>query len=241
MSGLLLSRIGVVRRAGYDDTAWYWRVPAIAQLRDTGLDLAPVTVLVGANGSGKSTLIEAVAAAWRSGLTRAAVSHWGPKAGPEDTDLYRWLLLADERPRAHGGCFLRAESMHGLFGEVDTAATDLRAFGGQQLNTRSHGESFLAFVDSRLTERGLWILDEPEAALSFRSCLRLLSLLGALREQGQQVLLATHSPVLAALPDAKIMELGQDGMTSRAWPELELVRDWQDFLAAPGRWLRHLF
>jgi predicted ATPase len=235
--GPILSRVGVERRSGYDDGAWYWQLPAIAQLREEGLDLAPVTVLVGANGSGKSTLVEAIAASWKRGLA-SAVHHWGPDPSREDTDLFRHLSLADTWPRADGGCFLRAESMHGHFAELDNAAQELRAFENRELNARSHGESFLALVDSRLTERGLWVLDEPESALSFRSCLRLLSLLDALRGQGSQVLLATHSPVLAALPGALLLELDEAGMTSREWADLELVRDWQDFLAAPERWLR---
>jgi predicted ATPase len=83
---------------------------------------------------------------------------------------------------------------------------------GVPLITRSHGEGFLAFLESRVTERGLWILDEPESALSFRSCLRLLALLRAMTAVSSQVLPATHSPVLAALPGARIYEL--DGCAS---------------------------
>lgn len=233
-----LSRVTVRRGPAYDDDAWYWQVPAVDQLRRAGLDLAPVTVLVGANGSGKSTLVEAVAAAWKRSLT-AEVKHWGPNPGPDDADLHRHLVLDGEWPPPQGGCFLRAESMYGHFSGIDASENLLRTVGGR-LNALSHGESFLAFMDSRLTERGLWILDEPEAALSFQSCLRLLSLIVALREQGSQVLLATHSPVLAAVPDATILELGPDGSTPRAWDDLDLVTDWRDFLTAPQRWLRHL-
>ncbi|MBA3339026.1 MAG: AAA family ATPase [Geodermatophilaceae bacterium] len=227
-------------RTGYDSASWYWNLAAIAQLRDEGLDLAPVTILVGENGSGKSTVVEAVAGAWRRGLT-AAVHHWGPDPGVEDADLTTHLFLTAPWPRAQGGCFLRAESMHRHFANLDAEQDELRAFDGHRLNTRSHGESFLAFIESRLTERGLWILDEPEAALSFRSCLRLLSLFDALRAQGSQILLATHSPVLASLPGARILELGPAGMTEREWADLDLVTDWRDFMAAPQRWLRHLF
>jgi predicted ATPase len=136
-----------------------------------------------------------------------------------------------------GGCFLRAEAMHAHFSTLDT---DARAFGGRALNARSHGEGFLAFLESRRTERGLYLLDEPEAALSFRSCLALLVLLGDAVAAGSQVLLATHSPLLAALPGARILELGTDGAAPRAWDEPDLVRDWRDFLAAPERWLRQL-
>jgi predicted ATPase len=234
---LPLTRVSVVQRARYDPDAWYWRVPAVAQLRERGLDLdSAVTVLVGENGSGKSTLIEGLAAAWGRRLT-AQVHHWTPTAGDEDADLGWHLRLDGEWPPPQGGCFLRAEAMHAHFATLET---DARAFDGRGLNTRSHGESFLAFLESRRTERGLYLLDEPEAALSFRSCLALLVLLGDAVAAGSQVLLATHSPLLAAVPGARILELGPDGGQPREWPELDLVRDWREFLDAPQRWLRHL-
>ena len=220
---------------GYDPDAWYWSVPAIGQVRERDLDLdSGVTVLVGENGSGKSTLMEGLAAAWSSRLT-AQVPHWGPAVSDEDADLGRWLRLDGERPPPQGGCFLRAEAMHGLFGHAGA-----RAFDGVPLNARSHGEGFFAFLESRRTERGLYLLDEPEAALSFRSCLALLVLLADAVAAGSQVVLATHSPLLAAAPGARVLELGGHGIAERDWAELDLVRDWQDFLAAPGRWLRHL-
>lgn len=223
--------------ARYDADAWYWRVPVVAQVRDRGLDLdSPVTVLVGENGSGKSTLVEGLAGAWGRRLT-AQVHHWTPAAGAEDADLGWHLRLDGEQPPPQGGCFLRAEAMHAHFA---TLAGDTRAFDGRELNARSHGEGFLAFLESRRTERGLYLLDEPEAALSFRSCLALLVLLGDAVGAGSQVVLATHSPLLAALPGATVLELGEDGAVPRAWEELDLVRDWRDFLAAPQRWLRHL-
>lgn len=219
--------------------AWYWQLPAVAQLREHGLDLGPATVLVGENGSGKSTLVEAIGGAWRSSLT-AQVHHWGPAASPEDADLARELQLAGARPRPQGGVWLRAESMHQLFAGIDAQGAELRAFDGVPLNARSHGEGFLAFLDSRTTEQGLWILDEPESALSFRSSLRLLALLHAVAGTGSQVLLATHSPVLAALPGAAIYELDANGLTRREWAELDLVRDWETFFESPGRMLHHL-
>jgi predicted ATPase len=222
-----------------DPDAWHWALPAVAQLHADGLDLAPATVLVGENGTGKSTLVEAVAQAWRSSLT-AQVKHWGPKPADDDSGLWRELRLAGERPRPQGGVWLRAESMHGVFADVDASAIELRPFGGVGLNARSHGEGFLALLESRTTERGLWVLDEPEAALSFRSCLRLLALLHGVVATGSQVLLATHSPVLAALPGAQVLELGDDGLTERRWEDLDLVQDWQAFFDDPRRLLHHL-
>lgn len=222
-----------------DPGAWYRELPAVTQLREEGLDMVPATVLVGENGSGKSTLVEAIASAWASSLT-AAVHHWGPVPSVEDAALWRELRLEGEYPRPQGGVWLRGEAMHGEFRRLDSDAFELRAFGGMPLNGRSHGEGFLAFLESRTTERGLWILDEPEAALSFRSCLRLLALLAGTVQSGSQVLMATHSPVLAALPGARVLELDDSGFTERPWQDLDLVRDWQAFFDDPARLLHHL-
>jgi predicted ATPase len=201
--------------------------------------LAPATVLVGENGSGKSTVVEAIAHAWRGSLT-AQVKHWGPMPSAEDAGLWRELSLSGAHPRPQGGVWLRGEAMHGVFAGIDTEAFELRPFDGIPLNARSHGEGFLALLESRTTERGLWVLDEPESALSFRSSLRLMALLHAMTAAGSQVLLATHSPVLAALPGARIYELDGAGFTAREWADLDLVRDWQAFFDDPGRLLHHL-
>ncbi|HST47573.1 AAA family ATPase [Jatrophihabitans sp.] len=236
----VLERVEVDEARVRTPDAWYFEVPAIAALRSSGVDLDPrVTVIVGENGSGKSTFVEAVAAAWRSGL-KSEVGHWGPEPADEDADLHRALWLRTEWPRPDGGCFLRAEAMHGLFTEVDAAGTSRRAFDGG-LNSRSHGEAFLRYLESRTTERGLFLLDEPEAALSFTSCLQLLSLLAAMADTGSQVVLATHSPLLAALPGATILEFGEHGIRPASWAELELVNHWQAFLSRPESYLRHLF
>ncbi|MCA0146366.1 hypothetical protein [Blastococcus sp. LR1] len=236
-SGLPLARVAVRPDLRAPD-GWFWDLPAIAQLRTGGLELAPVTVLVGENGSGKSTLVEAVARAWQRSLT-AAVKHWGPLPSPDESELWGELELHGEYPRPQGGAFLRAEAMHGHFSSLDEGADGVRAFGGP-LNARSHGEGFLAFLEERTTERGLWVLDEPESALSFRSSLRLLALLDGVVAAGSQVLLATHSPLLAALPGALVYELDGDGCTPREWSELDLVQDWRAFLDDPERLLHHL-
>jgi len=217
---------------------WFDQIPVIDQLIREGIDLDPrITVIVGENGSGKSTFVEALAHRWRSRLT-AEVEHWGPDLSAEDAELHKALDLDAEWPPAQGGCFLRAEAMHGLFTELDRGPA-VRAFGSR-LNTRSHGESILAYLESRLTERGLFVLDEPEAALSFTSCLRLISILTLVADGGSQVVLATHSPVLAAVPEATVLEFGDAGFRACAWDELELTEHWRTFLARPDSYLRHL-
>jgi predicted ATPase len=234
---MILRRIALDPEKASD--TWYFDIPAIAQLADEPLTLdAAVTVIVGENGSGKSTLLEAVAAAWAARL-RGAVKHWAPREGDEDSDLHWTLRLDGEHPPPAGGCFLRAEAMHQLFTEVDRG-TPHQVFGGA-LNARSHGESFLAFLSSRDTERGLFILDEPEAALSFSSCLQLMVLMDSLVADGSQFLLATHSPVLAAFPGATILELGEHGRHVTTWEDLPMVGHWRRFLATPDAYLRHLF
>jgi predicted ATPase len=238
VSDLPLARVAV-RDAARESEAWYWELPAVAQLRDEGMPLAPVTVLVGENGSGKSTLVEAVARAWQERLT-AQVHHWGDEPFAEDTSLWHELELDAPWPRPQGGIWLRGEAMHQRFSAIDSDAFELRAFDGVPLNARSHGEGFLAFLESRTLERGLWILDEPESALSFRSSLRLLALLHGVAAAGSQVLLATHSPVLAAIPGATVYELDGAGFTARTWDGLELVQDWAAFFDDPRRLLHHL-
>jgi predicted ATPase len=238
VTDLPLARV-TVRDDVHEPHAWYWELSAVAQLRAQGMALGPVTVLVGENGSGKSTLVEAVARAWQERLT-AQVKHWGDVPFAEDSTLWRELDLDAPWPRPQGGIWLRAEAMHARFSGIDADDFELRAFDGVPLNARSHGEGFLAFLESRTLERGLWILDEPESALSFRSSLRLLALLAGMAAAGSQVVLATHSPVLAAVPGATVYELDGAGFTARPWAELDLVQDWMAFFDDPQRLLHHL-
>jgi predicted ATPase len=105
----------------------------------------------------------------------------------------------------------------------------------------SHGESFLALLHARFDSPGFYVLDEPESALSFSACLGLVGLLHDLAEAGtSQILIATHSPVVAAIPGAKILQFDDDGFHETSWEELELVQHYRSFLAEPMRYLRHL-
>jgi predicted ATPase len=104
----------------------------------------------------------------------------------------------------------------------------------------SHGESFLEVLRARFDSPGFYCLDEPEAALSFSSTLGLIGVLDDVVRDGGQVLCATHSPVLAAMPGATILEVGDEGYRRTTWEELELVQHWRAYLETPGRYLRHV-
>lgn len=219
-----------------DRKAWPFTLPAVAQLLRDGLELGPgVTFLVGENGSGKSTVVEAVAMAYglnaeggsKGALHRTRVSE-SPLAGV--------LRLVRSPGPLVASYFLRAETMHGLF----TYLEEHPSGRDPVFHEMSHGESFLAVLRTRFAGYGFFVLDEPESALSFRSCLALVALLDDLRTEGAQVLCATHSPLLTSLPGATLLEVGEHGLRETTYDELDLVRDWRDFLAGPERYLRHL-
>ncbi|MGI8535227.1 MAG: AAA family ATPase [Mycobacteriales bacterium] len=225
--------------AQVDPRAWPATIPAVRQLLDDGLELAPgVTFLVGENGSGKSTLVEAVAEAY--GLNPEGGSRGARHRTRETESLLGSALRVVRNPGPLvASYFLRAETMHGLYSYLeDNPARDVRS--EPLFHRMSHGESFLALLRTRFAGYGFFVLDEPESALSFRSCLALLALLDDLRREGAQVLCATHSPLLASLPDATVLELGEHGWREVAYADLDVVRDWKAFLAAPDRYLRHL-
>lgn len=211
----------------------------MVQLLRQGLDLAPgVTFLVGENGSGKSTLVEAVAAAY--GLNPEGGSKGAQhRTRATESPLGDVLKVVRTPGPLVASYFLRAETMHGLYTYLeDNPAPEVRR--EPRFHEMSHGESFLAVLRSRFAGYGFFLLDEPESALSFRSCLALVALLDDLRREGAQVLCATHSPLIASLPGATILEVGEHGLRETAYDDLDLVRDWRDFLAAPERFLRHL-
>jgi predicted ATPase len=216
--------------------AWPATLAPVAQLLDEGLDFAPVTVLVGENGSGKSTLVEAIAQAYGLSPEGGSVNAMHSTRSSEST-LWQHLQLVRNAGATKRGYFLRAETMHGFFTYLEQNP------GGSEplFHEMSHGESFLELVVHRFRGPGLWVLDEPESALSFSGCLALIGILKDLVATGKsQVILSTHSPVLAAFPGAAIHEVGEWGLRRSEWEDLDLVRNLKSFLDAPGRFLRHV-
>ncbi|RYC05269.1 AAA family ATPase [Nocardioides zhouii] len=214
-------------------------IPAIAQVLADGLDLGPgVTFLVGENGSGKSTLVGAIATAY--GLSpEGGSTHSMHSTRPTESSLGDALQLVRGAGSTKWGFFLRAETMHGWYSYLE----DHPKTSGEPdpvFHEMSHGESFLALLESRFGGKGFFCLDEPEAALSFSSTLGLVATLQRVVKRRGQVLCATHSPVLAAMPGARILETGEWGLREAAWEDLDLVDHWRRYLAEPWAYLRHL-
>jgi predicted ATPase len=233
----------VVRVAGWPDAAlsateWPMTVPAVAQLMRDGLDLPRgVTFLVGENGSGKSTLVEAIAMAY--GLSPEGGSNQARHSTrASESPLGSALRLTRGLGSGRWGFFLRAETMHGYYTYLE-AHRSARP-GEPVFHEMSHGESFLAVLRTRFDSPGFYCLDEPEAALSFSSTLGLIAALQDVADAGGQVLCATHSPVLAAMPGATLLEVGDWGLRRASWAELELVQHWRRYLDDPHRYLRHV-
>lgn len=221
-----------------DRSAWFAQIPAVRQLLEGRLEFGSITVFVGENGAGKSTIVEAIAAAY--GLNPEGGTHNARHSTlVSESPLDGHLQLARGAGSSRKGVFLRAETMHGHFGYLEEIENAPPGVVGQY-NYQSHGESFLDFIESRARIRGLWVFDEPESALSFMSSLRLLAHMSALAAAGSQVILSTHSPILAAVPGADIYELGEWGMRRSSYEELEMVDNWRRFMDAPERYLRHL-
>lgn len=211
-------------------------------LRDVErVELHPrVTFLVGENGSGKSTLVEALAVTLKlnaEGGGRTQQFSFSTRAS--HSRLHRRLELERSALPPRNAFFLRAESVFNLATAIEQSHAMHDVFE-RPLHEQSHGESFLDIAVNRFGPRGLYLLDEPEAALSVRGQLALISRMHDLVGEHSQFLVATHSPILLGYPDSTILELNEDGIHAIAYddaPQVELTRS---FLADPQRFLRHL-
>jgi predicted ATPase len=235
----IVRRIDPSRRPpnGVDGRAWPFTLPPVAQLLRDGLEVPPgVTFLVGENGTGKSTVTEGVAMAY--GLDPEGGKRPNKRGTqPSGSALDGCLDLVRSPHDPKQGFFLTAATMRGWYTlESKPGASGQRV----EWHEMSHGESFTEVLRQRFDGVGFYVLDEPEAALSFSACLGLVGLLKQVADEGSQVLCATHSPVLTALPGATILQLDDSGFHLAEWDDLELVRQWRGYLDDPQCYLRHL-
>lgn len=218
-------------------------IPAIREMGRLDFDRS-ITFFVGENGTGKSTLTEAIALA----------CGFNPEGGTADyrfstfddvSELGRALRVARGYRRPKSGCFFRAES----FFNVASKAEDYRdvtpkelfyaRYGGRSLHEQSHGESFLAYFQS-FREAGLYIMDEPEAALSPQRQLALFIQIAKMAQQGSQFVIATHSPILLAIPGAEIFSFDGEGLFPCHYEETESYRLTELFINERGRIIKEL-
>jgi len=208
---------------------------------------SPVTFLVGENGAGKSTLLEAIAIA--CGFNAEGGSRnfsFGTTLEASHSPLHRYLGISRGIHRPRDGYFLRAESFFNVATELERIQRDdpfkmaYQAYGDKSLHTQSHGESFLSLVLQRFGGNGLYLLDEPEAALSPQSQFALLSGMHQLIQDGSQLIIATHSPILMAYPGAQIFLLDEDEIRETEYRETDHYLLTREFLNHPERMLREL-
>lgn len=196
-----------------------------------------VTFLVGDNGIGKSTFIEALAV--KLGLNaEGGTENFDFSTRATHSDLYKYfkLKLSEEHPKTK--FFLRAESFYNLASEVDDLGVS--GYGRNSLHNVSHGEAFLQLFTNRFTENGLYILDEPEAALSVNRQLTLLYLIDTLSKQGSQFIIATHSPILISYLDGVILDLNNN-FAEISYTDTEIYQTYKLFIENYQQVQKNLF
>ena len=240
--------IGDVLWKGDPPTGSYLHdIPAVKHLKEMGhLSLhVPVTFLVGENGTGKSTLLEAIAVA--AGFNpEGGTKNFSFSTRSTHSPLHDCIRLS-RYGFPKDGFFLRAESFYNVATNIDEmdeagglGAPVIQSFGGISLHAQSHGESFLSVVLHRFGGNGLYILDEPEAALSPMRLMTLLSAMDRLVKRNSQFIISTHSPILMAYPGAEILELSEAGIRRVDYKETEHYQVTRRFLENPEKMLHYL-
>ncbi|MYM74514.1 AAA family ATPase [Duganella sp. FT134W] len=232
-------RLKVEEVASFDH--YPFSLPAVRHLNT--LPLHPkVTFLVGENGSGKSTLLEAIAVAFGFN-PEGGTKNFGFNTRASHSELHRYLRLVKGVKQPRDGFFLRAESFFNLATEIerlDQGALGppvINSYGGKSLHEQSHGESFWSLVMHRFGGNGFYVLDEPEAALSPQRQLALLSRVHQLANENSQFVIATHSPILMAYPDADVYHCSEAGLKRVHYEDTEHFQIMHDFVTNPQRML----
>ena len=206
-----------------------------------------VTYFIGENGSGKSTLLEAIAVSMGFNAEGGTKNfRFGTRAS--HSPLHEYLRIAKGFKRPRDGFFLRAESFFNVATQIEQLDAEpgfgppvIASYGGKSLHEQSHGESFLTLLMERFGGQGLYLLDEPEAALSPQRQLAALARIHDLVNDDSQFIIATHSPILMAYPDAWIYQFNEEGIARIAYEDTEHFKVTRAFLANPERMLRALF
>ena len=223
------------------------RLPVISNLKKIGgLELTkPVTIFVGENGVGKSTLIEGLAVAMGFNAEGGSVN-FSFFTKESHSNLHEYITVSRGWRKHKDGFFLRAESFYNVASNIDDLDNGsgglpiILSYGGVSLHEQSHGESFMALVENRFSGNGLYILDEPEAALSPMRLMELICYIKKLVDNNSQFIISTHSPILMTFPNAEVIEITQEEIKSVDYKETEHFLITKRFMDSPEQMIKNL-
>lgn len=216
------------RREGWDDAVYPFNLAAVRTLHSLAFH-PNVTFLVGENGSGKSTLIEALAVAWGFNAEGGGRDHRF-ETRASHSPLHRFVRPIRSPQRVQDGFFLRAESFFTVASYLEDPEIQGVRYGARKLHEQSHGESFFALFENRFIGDGLYILDEPEAALSPSRQLSFLSKMHELVQARSQLIIATHSPIILGYPNAWIYQVSEHGVDRVEYEDTDHFQVTRSFL-----------
>ena len=221
------------------ESSYLNNIPVIKYLEENKeLDFSSnITFFVGENGTGKSTLLEAMAVAYGFNAEGGTINF---SFSTKDThsELSEHLTLS-KRDYAKDGFFLRAESLYNAATYIDEVKAT-HNYGDVSLHNQSHGESFLSIVQNRFSGQGLYLLDEPEAALSPMRLMTLIAEIDNLLKNNSQFIIATHSPILMAFPNAEILQFSESGIEKVKFYETEHYKTTKLFIDEPEKTIHYL-
>lgn len=239
MNEQFLIDVGVKWDRVPDRGVYPFNLSAVGGIREPLRFHPEVTFFIGENGSGKSTLLEAIAVALRLN-PEGGSRNFNFQTTDTHSDLFKFLRLGKGIFQPNDFFFLRAESFYNVSTEIDRLGA-IDSYGGVSLHQQSHGEAFMALALHRLRSRGLYLLDEPEAALSPLRQMALLRRIGELASVVSQFVIATHSPILMAYPNSTIYEFCETGIQQVVYEDTDHYKVTRNFLMDHKRMLRRLF
>lgn len=222
----------------YKEESYIKNLPVVSNLDSLALS-SNVTFFVGENGSGKSTLLEAIAV--NSGFNaEGGTKNFNFSSMETHSDLYKYITVVKSVKRPKDGFFLRAESFYNVATEIERLDA-ISSYGGTSLHKMSHGESFITLMTNRFGGNGLYILDEPEAALSPLRQMSMLTVINELVKKNSQFIIATHSPILMAYPDSDIFVIDDNGIEKTTYKKTDNYMITRKFLENPEKMMNYLF
>ena len=239
MNRLYISEIALNQSDEKDRSIYPFSLPVVKNLERLKFN-KNITFFVGENGTGKSTLLEAIALNFGFN-SEGGSRNFNFSTKETHSELHKYISLVKGITRPKDGYFFRAESFYNVATEIENLGNGLvSSYGGKSLHEQSHGESFWSLVMERFFGNGLYILDEPEAALSPNRQMALLARLHALEKINSQFIIATHSPILLAYPNAHIYVLTDDEIVLTPYKETDHYFLMKQFINNPEGMLKHL-